>query len=137
MHDQRMSNPRPLPSLSSIDQMDRLRQKAREELEIFDDKARCQRCGVAVKLGEKLTTTSSTTGRITYLKRRIQYMNKRGYDIDNSTKQELAELIKAEEEQDLLKRLRLYSSKLTRYRFCCSDCFDKAYKRRSRKRKFI
>ena len=39
------------------------------------------------------------------------------YDIDKSTKDELAQLTKEEQEQDILKKLRLYSSKVTRYRF--------------------
>jgi len=59
------------------------------------------------------------------------------YDIDKSTKDELAQLTKEEQEQDILKKLRLYSSKVTRYRFFCSACYDEAYKRRSGKQKLI
>jgi hypothetical protein len=117
--------------------MDQLRRKAIQELQISDNKARCQKCDLAVPLTDASVPTNSTSARIRFLKRRIQYAKTHGYHIDKSTKDELALLIKAAREEDILKRLRLYSSKITRYRFYCSACFEAAYKRRSGKSKLI
>jgi hypothetical protein len=65
-------------------------------------------------------------------------------DIDNCKREreELAYLLKEQEKRDILRRLPLYSSKITGYRWLCSSCYDKAYSssrmkegRRSKKEK--
>jgi predicted metal-dependent hydrolase len=114
-----------------------MREAAIKELQISDNKARCQKCDLAVPLTDASVPSNSQSTRIRYLKRRIEFMHKHAYDIDKSTKDELAQLTKEEDKNELLKRLRHYSSKLTRYRFFCSTCFDNAYRRKSGKRKLI
>jgi hypothetical protein len=76
--ERKLSNPIELSSLSTLDRMEQLRENAIKELEISDNEALCQKCGLAVPLGDKLMTTSSTSGRITYLKRRIDWARKHG-----------------------------------------------------------
>jgi hypothetical protein len=42
-------------------------------------------------------------------------------------KEELADLVKEEEKKDILRRLSLYSSKVSDYKWVCSKCFEDIY----------
>jgi hypothetical protein len=44
------------------------------------------------------------------------------------SKQELAYILKEEEKNDLVTRLPLYSSRMTGYKWICSECWDKSYR---------
>jgi thymidine kinase len=44
------------------------------------------------------------------------------------SKQELADLLKEEDKNEFVTRLPLYSSRMTGYKWICSECWDKAYR---------
>ena len=47
--------------------------------------------------------------------------------ICKSERQELAELLKEEQSKEFLRRLPLYSAKITGYKYVCSKCWDQVY----------
>jgi hypothetical protein len=76
----------------------------------------------------KLDRPHATT-RIAVLEKRIRYAERYQNNINNSNnntdackqlKQELADLLKEEDEKEILHRLPLYSASITNYRFVCS-----------------
>ena len=125
-----MSNPLLLPSLEEIADIERKRKQAIDALEISDGFVKCQRCRVPQRIVGKLEPTGRY-GRISTLQVRLQYLkryNAKEQDI-KEVKQELDELLKEDSEYEKLRSIPLYSSKITKYRFFCSSCFDKVSRR--------
>jgi adenine-specific DNA methylase len=118
--------------------MDKQRSQAIESLEISNDSVKCQKCGIAVPIVGKLTKPKARNDRIVVLEKQIKWIeahshhgnNNRSSDDNGSIKQlkqELAELLTEEAKADKLRRLRLYSCRITGFRFVCSKCYDKVY----------
>jgi hypothetical protein len=140
------NNPIILPSLDEIDRMDKLRQEAIASLEVLNNKVKCQKCGVWVPIAREPLRSSSNTHEISNLRTRIRSAEQYSRRLSSTTelditiqklKEKLAALMKEEEKQDLLRRLPLYSSLITRYKWLCSGCYELAYRRKNRKRKYI
>jgi len=133
------SEPIELPSLEQIHQMEAKRQRAIEALEISDHSVKCQRCNNAVPI---VTPSRSRTNekRIVTLQIRIKWLeehyspNMRDNKNDeiNDLKQQLEHLQTDDTKVDKLKCLPLYSTKITGYKFVCSNCYDKIYSHRRR-----
>jgi hypothetical protein len=125
-----LSNPIEVPSPAELDEIDRRESQAIESLEISNDPVKCQKCSIALPLLSKKTLRSKGN-RIYTLRTRIKWMENysRVSNINDlqQLKQELADLLEEEAKADKLRSLPLYSSKITGYRFACSDCFTKAY----------
>ena len=140
-----------LPSLEEIEQMDKQQQNALESLEISittitdednndDEKTsyvKCQKCGRRIAMFQKLPRSYSVSNRITILEKQIKHNETRNNHYRNNnndyndimeSKQELADLLKEEEKKDLVTRLPLYSSRMTGYKWICSECWDRAYR---------
>ena len=138
-----------LPSLEEIEQKDK-QQNALESLEISittitddddnDEKTsyvKCQKCGRRIAMFKKLPRSYFVSNRITVLEKQIKrdeirknhyYNNNNDYNDIMESKQELADLLKEEEKNDLVTRLPLYSSRMTGYKWICSECWDKSYR---------
>ena len=139
-----------LPSLEEIEQMDK-QQNALESLEISittitddddddDEKTsyvKCQKCGRRIAMFQKSPRSYSVSNRITVLEKQIKqdeirnnhyHNNNNDYNDIMESKQELADLLKEEEKNDLVTRLPLYSSRMTGYKWICSECWDKSYR---------
>jgi hypothetical protein len=94
---------------------------------------KCQKCNTAVPIVGKLSTSD---GRITTLQGRIRRIEEGKSSKKSSSrmdgykdlKQELAELQKLEAKKDILRRLPLYSAKMTGYKWVCSSCWDQIYR---------
>ena len=106
--------------------------KATESLEISDDHVRCQGCGSLKPLipeDWRLSAPGNIVGRIRHLRNAITYCEK-FHTTGNCKreKEELAELLKEQEKwlKDPLRRLPLYNTRLTGYRWFCNTCYDKA-----------
>jgi hypothetical protein len=54
-------------------------------------------------------------------------MNSNNNDEFIQLKQELADLLEEEAKADALRRLHLYSCRITGFKFVCSKCYDEAY----------
>jgi hypothetical protein len=84
-----------LPSLEEIEQMEIQRSQAIESLQISDNSVKCQRCGNAMPIVDKLSRPHND--RVVILQRRIKWMENyyHGDNINNlkALKQELAELL--------------------------------------------
>jgi hypothetical protein len=122
--------------LEELTEIEQLRSKAKEALEIDNDKqlVRCQGCGdwrpITEESGSNLPSRHST--RIYKLRMRIKYKKQAGLARSHSTdcreeEAELQRLLDDQKKHDFLKRLPLYSCSITGYRFLCSTCFDKLY----------
>jgi hypothetical protein len=80
-------------------------------------------------MGEQ-STIKHHSDRIGTIKNRIRLVES---NYPNATdniiqlKEELALLLDEEAKRELVRRLRLYSSSATGYRWFCSACFDQAY----------
>ncbi len=48
-------------------------------------------------------------------------------DVCKKEREELKDLLEEEKQKDILRRLPLYSSKITNYRWLCSKCYDEVY----------
>jgi adenine-specific DNA methylase len=125
-----LNDPFELPSLEEIKEMDRQRSQAIESLQIIDNSVKCQRCGIAIPIVGKLTRTKND--RIAILQRRIKWLNNYSHgnirsDDVKRLKQEVAELLAEDAKADKLRRLPLYSCKITGFRFVCCRCYDTAY----------
>jgi hypothetical protein len=124
-----MYNPIELPSLDEIAEMEQARTKAIESLEMSSDGSlvKCQKCGslYPVIKKEDALTSSNYSGRITRLQAMIRRSEK--YTRLGSCKKELADLLKEEEKMNILRRLPLYSSKISQYKWYCSKCYDEIY----------
>jgi hypothetical protein len=144
-----MTNPIEVPDIQEIEKMDQLRQQAIDSLEISEDDlfVKCQRCGVAVRMAPKGMGIGRSNGdRIILLERqlkRVEWIHSKSRfrmsdmeynDTVKEIKEELATLLKAEDTKDKLRRLPLYSSRITGFRYLCSACYDVLYKRRNRKK---
>ena len=118
--------------------MDKQRLQPIESLQITDHSVKCQKCGISVRIVEKLTKLKSN--RITILERRIRwlenYRHRRGGDNNSNNKndndlkalkQELADLLEEEAKADKLRSLPLYSCRITGWKFVCSKCYGKVY----------
>jgi hypothetical protein len=132
-----LTDPIPLSSLEEIEQMERQRQQSIESLEISDSLVKCQKCGNTVPLLG--TPAKSSSIRIDTLETRINWIENRysrgliakaGAEANiKELKTELAEVLQEEAKADALRRLPLYSNKISKYRFFCSNCFEKVYRR--------
>jgi hypothetical protein len=139
-----LNNPFELPSLESIEEMDRQRLQAIESLQLSDGFVKCQKCGVAVTLFRTSTPTKPKSNRIAALKRQIKWIEEhyhhhyvhRHYgntsnNKDNNNvkqlKQELADLLEEDAKAGKLRSLPLYSCRITGWKFVCSKCYDKVY----------
>ena len=138
-----------LPSLEEIEQMDK-QQNALASLEISittiteddddDEKAsyvKCQKCDRRIAMFQKSPRSYSVSNRITVLEKQIKqdeirnnhyHNNNNDYNDIMESKRELADLLKEEEKNDLVTRLPLYSSRMTGYKWICSECWDKSYR---------
>src|SRR5918911_4201133 len=132
-----------LPSLEEVEQMDKQQQNALESLEISitdyekTSYVKCQKCGRPIAMFQKLPRSHSVSNRITVLEKQIRqdeirnshyHINNNDYNDIMGSKQELADLLKEEDKNDLVTRLPLYSSRMTGYKWICSECWDKAYR---------
>ena len=126
-----------LPSLEEIEQMDKQQQNALESLEISitdyekTSYVKCQKCGTRIAMFQKLPRSHSVSNRITVLEKRIkqdEIRNSHYYNDIMGSKQELADLLKEEDKNEFVTRLPLYSSRMTGYKWICSECWDKAYR---------
>ena len=126
-----------LPSLEEIEQMDKQQQNALESLEISitdyekTSYVKCQKCGRRIAMFQKLPRSHSVSNRITVLEKRIKQDEIRDshyYNDIMESKQELADLLKEEDKNEFVTRLPLYSSRMTSYKWICSECWDKAYR---------
>src|SRR5918911_3177054 len=132
-----------LPSLEEVEQMDKQQQNALESLEISitdyekTSYVKCQKCGRRIAMFKKLPRSYFVSNRITVLEKQIKrdeirknhyYNNNNDYNDIMESKQELADLLKEEEKNDLVTRLPLYSSRMTGYKWICSECWDKSYR---------
>jgi hypothetical protein len=123
-----LNSPFELSSLEQIEEMDKMRLQAIQALEISNNSVKRQNCGVTVPM---LRDRPS--------QRAIELMLcKNGKWIENHShgnaitevkqiKQELAELLEEEARADALRRLPLYSCRITGFKFVCSKCYDKVY----------
>jgi hypothetical protein len=118
-----------LPSLEEIEEVERQRSQAIKALEISNDSVKCQKCGIAVPLLKMLTKPRSN--RIDALQKRVKWIenHSQGNAIAEvkQIKQELAELLEEEAKANALRRLPLYSYRITGWKFVCSKCYDKVY----------
>jgi hypothetical protein len=123
-----------LPSLNEIEEIEKQRQKAIETLEIDSKQntVKCQSCQnwwPMIKDDSKLTSARANAVKIKQLQNAITIAEK--YHPDGSTckreKDELKQLIEEEKQKDKLRKLPLYSNKMTGYKFLCGKCFDEAY----------
>jgi DNA-directed RNA polymerase subunit RPC12/RpoP len=132
-----------LPSLEEVEQMDKQQQNALESLEISitdyekTSYVKCQKCGRRIAMFQKSPRSYSVSNRITVLEKQIKHdeirnshyhINNNNYNDIMESKQELADLLKEEDKNDLVTRLPLYSSRMTGYKWICSECWDKAYR---------
>jgi DNA-directed RNA polymerase subunit RPC12/RpoP len=126
-----------LPSLEEIEQMDKQQQNALESLEISitdyekTSYVKCQKCGRRIAMFQKLPRSHSVSNRIIVLEKRIkqdEIRNSHYYNDIMGSKQELADLLKEEDKNEFVTRLPLYSSRMTGYKWICSECWDKAYR---------
>ena len=128
-----------LPSLQEIEQMDKLRQQAIESLQISesDQTVRCQQCDADIPIVGGLVRSHGS--RITHLQDRIKRIEnhpKFGNDktiLNNNVRpmrEELAQLLVEDAKADKLRRLPLYSSRLTNFKFVCGSCFEKQYSKK-------
>ena len=132
-----------LPSIEEVEQMDKQQQNALESLEISitdyekTSYVKCQKCGRRIAMFQKSPRSYSVSNRITVLEKQIKQDEIRNNHYPNNdneyndimeSKQELADLLKEEEKNDLVTRLPLYSSRMTGYKWICSGCWDKAYR---------
>src|ERR671919_210883 len=131
------------PSIEEVEQMDKQQQNALESLEISitdyekTSYVKCQKCGRRIAMFQKSPRSYSVSNRITVLEKQIKqdeitnshyHINNNDYNDIMESKQELADLLKEEDKNDLVTRLPLYSSRMTGYKWICSECWDKAYR---------
>jgi hypothetical protein len=130
-----MNNPVELPSLEEIAAIDQQRQKAIEHLEIIDGHVRCQSCGTLFRMNDNSSKTICK--RIYQLQAMIKQIET--HDLSGTSakkeKQELADLLEENRKRDLVRRLPLYSSKITGYSWFCSKCYDECDQREREERK--
>ena len=135
-----------LPSIEEVEQMDKQQQQqnALESLEISitdhekTSYVKCQKCSRRIAMFQKSPRSHSVSNRITVLEKRIKqdeiryshYLinNNNNYNDITGSKQELADLLKEEDKNEFVTRLPLYSSRMTGYKWICSECWDKAYR---------
>lgn len=134
-----------VPSIEDIEAVERLRLQAEQSLEISNGFVKCQGCGRSLKLFPT-HTTKTTNVRIERMENRLkrialQRRHKERYytgsrpvsHIENDTKEEieLKQALAAQRENDAkaeqLRRIPLYSSPVSDYKFVCSRCFQKLY----------
>lgn len=129
--------------LPSIEALENQRQKAVDELEIIDDKyVKCQECGeLKPIITDSALMIRCHTSRISQLKSMIKQIEKynipsRGYPnhIARKEREELKELLEEEKKREITKRIPLYSSKLTGYRWYCSKCYEQEEQKQREKR---
>ena len=131
-----------IPSLEEIEQMDK-QQNALESLEISitdyekTSYVKCQKCGTRIAMFQKSHRSYTVSNRITVLEKQIRQdeirnshylINNNDYNDIMGSKQELADLLKEEDKNEFVTRLPLYSSRMTGYKWICSECWDKAYR---------
>jgi len=125
-----------------VEQIDKQQQNALESLEISitdyekTSYVKCQKCGRRIAMFQKSPRSYSVSNRITVLEKQIRqdeirnshyHINNNNYNDIMGSKQELADVLK-EDKNDLVTRLPLYSSRMTGYKWICSECWDKAYR---------
>jgi hypothetical protein len=124
-----------LPSLEEIADMEQQQARFIAALEIDHDKqqVRCQGCGdwKPIEHGnESHMVAPRYQSRIEKLRIKIKKMQQ--YNFGNrleciQEEEELRQLLEEQQCTDILRRIPLYSSSITGYRFLCSICFDKLY----------
>ncbi|MFL6318596.1 MAG: hypothetical protein ACJ71K_18250 [Nitrososphaeraceae archaeon] len=67
------------------------------------------------------------SNRIAILEKQIKWAERYSTENSKQLKEELAELLKEEQEREVLRKLPLYSSRVTGYRWVCSRCWDQVY----------
>src|ERR671932_2557656 len=117
-----------LPSLEEVEQMDKQQQNALESLEISitdyekTSYVKCQRCGRRIAMFQKSPRSHSVSDRITVLEKQIRqdeirnshyHINNNNYNDTMESKQELADLLKEEDKNDLVTRLTLSTARIT------------------------
>jgi predicted metal-dependent hydrolase len=117
-----LNDPFELPSLEQIEEMEKQRSQAIEALQIIDHSVKCQKCGIAVPIVGKLINPTKGN-RIAILQKRIKWIenysrgniNRPSYHINEvkALKAELADLLEKDAKADKLRRLPLYSCKIT------------------------
>ena len=131
-----------LPSLEEVEQMHKQQQNALESLEISitdyekTSYVKCQKCGRRIAMFQKSPRSYSVSNQTTVLEKQIKQdeirnshhrINNNDYNDIRESKQELADLLK-EDKNEFVTRLPLYSSRMTGYKWICSECWDKAYR---------
>ena len=133
-----MSNEFELPTLEQIEQMEIKRQQAIDSLQIneTDKSVTCQSCGNAVTM---IPFTRSKNHRVINLQTRIRSLELNRYRGNVNTNEikalqaELAQLLEEDAQADRLRRLPLYSCRITDWKFVCSSCYDILYSKRRRR----
>ena len=124
-----MNDPFELPSLQEIEEMERQRLQAIESMEISGNSVKCQRCNVDIPIVGKLPRPHND--RVAILQKRIKWIENYSHGKINrpsyvnevkQIKQELAELQEEDAKYDKLRRLPLYSCKITGFKYVCSKC---------------
>ena len=121
-----------------MEEMDRLRSSYIESLEFDSEQknnVKCQGCdNLCPVTGQnefnKLEVSGPKRKRIYHLQKVIEQAEKYHIGCINgceNEKQELKSLLGYERQEELLRRLPLYSSRITGFRFLCSTCYDKIY----------
>jgi DNA polymerase III delta prime subunit len=123
-----------IPSLEEIEEMDRLKQKATESLEIDFEKntVRCQNCNSLQPVMQKESSLSGGDRyRIDILRRRIEYIKKQhpaNYRLEcKKEEEELQQLLEARKKNEILKCIPLHSSRMSDFKFLCGPCYDGLY----------
>jgi hypothetical protein len=123
-----------IPSMDQVEAMDKQRQEAIESLQIVNGMVQCQgKCGQLYPIIKKddpfKLSSSNLTGRIAQLRSIIKQIERHhiGSTNANKEKEELKQLEEEDKQREILRRLPLYSSKISGYRFLCSNCYDEAY----------
>jgi hypothetical protein len=139
-----MSNPIDLPNLEEIKEMDRQRSEAEEALEIYDHHVKCQKCSIWVPIIQSnkpsITRVERLNSRIKFIEEHPHYCfystKKEREDGLNKLKAERLELLEGDAKADR-SRLPLYSSPITRYKYVCSSCWDRASRYSRYKPKYL
>ena len=133
----------PSTTLEEIDTIEHQQARATQSLEIADNHVKCQGCGSLKPLIPD-SWTLPKSGEIAHRISRLKVTIQNGEKYNNlgdlkKEKQEIAELLKKQEKwlKDPLRRLPLYNTALTGYRWFCNTCYDKADRASRSRRKAV
>jgi hypothetical protein len=124
-----MKNAIELQSLEEVAVLEKQRSQPLESLEIIDNAAaKCQKCAALVPLLSEPAHIKHHSIKIKSIENRIALIKATSPTVTTRKLREgLAYLLKEESKRELTRRLLLYSSSATGYKWFCSSCFDKAY----------